>query len=65
MLMYVMESFRHSSLSTLITRTVSNFSLGDHKARWTVSYDCDKLLQEMKFYVTSGEDSWVMSKGII
>ena len=32
---------------------ISKFSLGDHKARWTVSYDCDKFLQEMKSYVTS------------
>ena len=26
----------------------SNFGLGDREARWTVSYDCDKLLQEIK-----------------
>ena len=27
---------------------ISNFGLGDREARWTVSYDCDKLLQVIK-----------------
>lgn len=27
---------------------ISNFGLGDREARWTVSYDCDKLLQQVK-----------------
>ena len=27
---------------------ISNFGLGDCEARWTVSYDCDKLLQQVK-----------------